>query len=178
MITINESGMSFGPYADTHCFQIENSPLHNAVQPGMQIAEFLLVQDGGQNQPPKVWVVEAKSSTPNPGSPLPGAAETFSAFIAEIRDKLLNALTLGVTACIGRHANAGQVLPQAFTTLPLDRAVFRLILVVNGHRAEWLPPLQDALSQSLRVTSRTWDLGPGSVVVMNDALARQRGLIA
>lgn len=41
MITIEESGMSFGPYADTHCFQIENSALHNSVQPGVQIAERL-----------------------------------------------------------------------------------------------------------------------------------------
>ena len=178
MITIAESGMTFGPFAKTHCFQIENSLLHNSAQPGVQIAEFLLIQNGQGNLPPQVWIVEAKSSTPNPGSPLPGAAETFSDFIAEIRDKLLNALTLGVTACIGRHANAGQVLPQAFTGLPLDRTVFRLVLVINGHKAEWLPPLQDALTQALRVTSRTWDLGAGSVVVMNDTLARQRGLIA
>ena len=178
MITIAESGMTFGPFADTHCFQIENSLLHNSAQPGVQIAEFLLIQNGQENHPPQVWIVEAKSSTPNPGSPLPGAAETFSGFIAEIRDKLLNALTLGVTACIGRHANAGLVLPQAFAGLPLDRTVFRLVLVINGHKAEWLPPLQDALAQALRVTSRTWDLGAGSVVVMNDALARQRGLIA
>lgn len=178
MITIDESGMTFGPFADTHCFQIENSLVHNSAQPGVQIAEFLLTHDGQGNLPPQVWVIEAKSSTPNPGSPLPGAAETFSDFIAEIRDKLLNALTLGVTACMGRHANAGQVLPQAFTGLPLDITVFRLVLVINGHRAEWLPPLQDALAQALRITSRTWDLGAGSVVVMNDTLARQRGLIA
>ena len=88
MITIAESGMTFGPFADTHCFQIENSLLHNSAQPGVQIAEFLLIQNGQENQPPQVWIVEAKSSTPNPGSPLPGAAETFSGFIAEIRDKL------------------------------------------------------------------------------------------
>lgn len=178
MITINESGMSFGPYAETHCFQIENSHLHNSAQPGVQIGEFILIQDEGHNQPPKVWIIEAKSSAPNPGSLLPGAGKTFSSFIAEIRDKLRNALTLGVTACIGRHSHAGQALPQAFKALPLDKAIFRLILVVNGHKPEWLPPLQDALSQSLSVTSQTWDLGAGSVLVLNDTLARRWGLIA
>jgi hypothetical protein len=177
MITINESGMTFGPFAETHCFKIENSPLHQSAQPGIQIAEFLLVHEGNENEPPQVWIVEAKSSTPNPGSALLGAAETFAAFIAEIREKLLNALTLGVTACIGRHANVRAGLPQAFSDITLGRAAFRLILIVNGHRSEWLPPLQDALAQALRVTSRTWDLGAGSVVVMNDASARQRGLI-
>ena len=177
MITITESGMTFGPLAETHCFQIENSLLHDSAQPGVQIAEFLLIRNGQGKLPPQVWIVEAKSSTPNPGSPLPGAADTFSDFIAEIRDKMLNALTLGVTACIGRHANSRQVLPQAFSGLPLDRTVFRLVLVINGHKAEWLPPLQDALVEALRVTARTWDLGAGSIVVMNDSLARQRGLI-
>ena len=178
MITISESGMTFGPFAETHCLQIENSLLHNSAQPGVQIAEFLLIQDEQQSRPPQVWIVEAKSSTPNPDSPLPGAAATFEDFISEIRDKLLNALSLGVAACLGRHANVGMTLPQAFADLPLDRTVFRLVLVINGHKAEWLPPLQDALTQALRVTSRTWDLGAGSVVVINDALARQKGLIA
>lgn len=177
MITINESGMSFGPYADTHCFQIENSPLHNSVQPCVQIAEFLLILEGKQNQPPMVWIIEAKSSTPNPRSPLPDTGKKFSAFIDEIRDKWINALTLGVAVCMGRHANAGQVLPQGFTTLPLDKAIFRLVLVIKGHKAEWMPPLRDALLRSLRITTRTWNLGAGSVVVMNDDLARKQGLI-
>lgn len=178
MITIAESGMTFGPFADTHCFQIENSLLHNSAQPGVKIAEFFLIQNGQVNMPPQVWIVEAKSSAPNPGSPLPGAAENYAGFIDEIRNKLLNALTLGVTACIGRHAKAMQALPQEFTNLPLGQTVFRLVLVINGYEKKWLPPLQDALTQALRVTSRTWDLGAGSVVVMNDTLARQRGLIA
>lgn len=94
MITIIESGMTFGPFAETHCFKIEDSPLHQSAQPGIQIAEFLLVRDGNENKPPQVWIVEAKSSTPNPGSALLGAADTFAAFIAEIMEKLLNALTL------------------------------------------------------------------------------------
>lgn len=177
MTTITESGMTFGPFADTHCFQIENSPLHNAAQPGVQIAEFLLLKEGQVNRPPQVWIVEAKSSTPNPDSPLPDAAESFSGFIAEIHDKLLNALTLGVSACIGRHPQTRELLPQAFVELPLDRTEFRLVLVINGHRKEWLQPLKDALDKALRVTTRTWSLGAHSVMVLNDAMARQYGLI-
>ena len=178
MITIEESGMRFGPFAETHCFQIENSPLHNSAQPGVQIAEFLLIKNVQDDEPPQVWIIEAKSSSPNPNSLLPDGAENFLGFIAEIRDKMLNTLTLGVTACIGRHANAGQALPQAFTDLPLGRTVFRLVLVINGHKEKWLPPLQDALVKELRVTSKTWNLGARSVVVMNDTMARDHGLIA
>jgi hypothetical protein len=177
MITIPESGMTFGPFADTNCFKIENSPLHQSAQPDVQIAEFLLVRDGKEAEPQQVWIVEAKSSTPNPGSPLPKTAENFASFISEIHDKLLNALTLGVTANLGRHAKAKQTLPAAFAQVALDRVVFRLILVVNGHDSTWLPPLQDALTKALRVTTKTWDLGPGSVLVMNDKMARKQGLI-
>jgi hypothetical protein len=178
MITISESGMTFGPFAETHCYRIEESPLHNSAQPGVKIAEFLLIRNEHTNQPPQVWIVEAKSSSPNPNSPLPETAKNLSDFLGEICDKLLNALTLGVAACIGRHSDAGAVLPAAFTKLELGRTVFRLVLVIKGHKAEWLPPLKDALTKKLHVTSRTWDLGAGSVVVMNDTMARSLELIS
>ncbi len=177
MITIPESGMTFGPFADTHCFKIENSPLHQSAQPGIQIAEFILVRDGKEAEPQQVWIVEAKSSAPNPKSNIPDTDKKLAAYIEDIRDKLLNALTLGITARLGRHAKAGQTLPAAFAQIPVDQAVFRLILVIKGHEKMWLPPLKDALERALRVTARTWDLGASSVVVLNDSMARSHGLI-
>ena len=71
-MTINqivESGMNFGPYPKGHCFFIEKSPTYKKIQNNVQIAEFLLLhyaKDGS----PVVWVVEAKSSTPRPATPL------------------------------------------------------------------------------------------------------------
>ncbi len=126
---------------------------------------------------PQVWIVEAKSSSPNPASPLPDAAKSFAAFIEEVRDKLTNALVLGVSACLGRHPSAAAELPAGFQTLQLGSVSFRLILVISGHQKQWLPPLQEALTKALRLTCQTWALGSQSVVVLNDSLARQRGLI-
>jgi hypothetical protein len=174
MMTITESGMEFGPFAETECFVVENSRTHKAVQPGVQIAEFLVIRAGNPSQ---VWIVEAKSSTPNPASQLPNAGVKFADFITEIRDKLTNALVLGVTACMGRHPAAAGELPPGFAGLSLGTAAFRFVLVVNGHKEEWLPPLHDAMVKALRVTSRTWGLGGNSVVVLNDKGARARGLI-
>lgn len=174
MMTITESGMEFGPFVETECFVVENSRTHAAVQPGVQIAEFLVIRAG---HPPQVWIVEAKSSTPNPESPLPDATVKFADFITEIRDKLTNALVLGVTACMGRHPVAEGELPAGFAGLSLGTAAFRLVLVVKGHQTKWLPPLQEALVNALRVTSRTWGLGGHSVVVLNDEIARGYGLI-
>jgi hypothetical protein len=80
--SIFESGMTFGPYSDGHCFHIEKSATYLKVQQGVQMAEFLLIRlDNGK--PSAVWVVEAKSSTPRPET-----QPNFDDFIEEIRDKL------------------------------------------------------------------------------------------
>ena len=53
----------------------------------------------------------------------------------------------------------------------------RLILVIHGHQPTWLPPIQDALRKELNSLVKIWNLGPNSVVVINDEMARSRGLI-
>jgi hypothetical protein len=165
---IHESGMTFGPYPEGSCFYIEKSKTYQHIQDGVKIAEFLLL---GSQDESTVWVVEAKSSTPRPET-----QPNFDEFIIEIREKLTNALTLSIAACLKRHSTYAE-LPNSFQTLDLRTAKFRLILVVNGHQKEWLPPLQDALKRALQSTVKTWNLSPTSVVVLNDALARSQGLI-
>lgn len=41
-ITINESGMTFGPYAESVCFQIENSPIYTHLGKDVKMVEFVL----------------------------------------------------------------------------------------------------------------------------------------
>ncbi|MCU0523229.1 MAG: hypothetical protein MUF72_00210 [Elainella sp. Prado103] len=166
---IHESGMIFGPYPEGSCFYIERCETYQSIQDGVKIAEFLLLRHS-QNDP-TVWIVEAKSSTPRPET-----QPNFDNFIAEIREKLVNALTLSVATCLKRHSTCGE-LPNSFQMLDLKTTKFRLILVVNGHQTDWLPPLQDALKQALQPMVKTWNLSPTSVVVLNDVLARSQGLI-
>jgi hypothetical protein len=170
-VTMIESGMTFGPYPPGHCFWIEKSACYQSIRHGVQIAEFLLLRNR-QDQAPVIWIVEAKSSSPRPQT-RPG----FDDFIAEIRDKLSHALMLGVAACLERHAGAETELPEPFKSLDLAKTGFRLVLVINGHRDEWLPPIKDALAQALNPVAKTWALPPTSVVVLNDTLARRHGLI-
>lgn len=171
-LNIIESGMTFGPFPDDHCFYIEKSSAYQKIQHGVQMAEFLfLMQKEGKS--PLVWIVEAKSSTPRPAT-----QPNFSEFINEIREKLSNALTLGVAACLKRHSAAEAELPEPFKTLDLSAACFRLVLVISGHKDEWLPPLQDALQAALHSTVKTWAIPEPAVVVINDGLARSHGLIS
>lgn len=168
---IIESGMTFGPFPDGHCFHIEHSLVYQKVKNGVRMAEFLLLRLK-DNSPPLVWVVEAKSSTPKPGT-----QPHFDEFIDDVRRKLTNALSLGLAACLMRHEDANAELSEQFKALDLAVVGFRLVLVVNGHKKEWLPPLQEALSKVLQSTVKTWALPATAVAVINDGQAQEYGLI-
>ena len=84
---ITESDMKFGPYPCDRVFHIEKSNTYDAVKEGVKIAEFLLLRDNGGNRH-SLWVVEAKLSGPRPGV-------RFESFIAAVREKMINAFSLG-----------------------------------------------------------------------------------
>jgi hypothetical protein len=166
---IIESGMTFGPYPEGHCFYIEKSETYQKIKEGVKIAEFLLLHSQDDSI---VWIVEAKQSSPRPET-----QPNFDDFLLEIQEKLTNALTLSVATCLKRHSTYEE-LPNSFQTLDLEKASFRLILVIKGHQEAWLPPLQDALKKALNPTIKTWNLSATSVVVLNDTMARLQGLIS
>jgi hypothetical protein len=169
---IIESGMSFGPYPDGYCvFHIENSKTYQKLGHGIKMAELLLLRFQNDRSP-KVWIVEAKSSSPRPEK-----QPNFGEFIGEIRDKLANALTLGVAACLDRHESADAELPELFKQLNLKTADFKLVLVINGHQDAWCVPVQDALKKALHAAVKTWNLSVNSVTVINEKKAREHGLI-
>ena len=170
MITISESGMTFGPFPDDHCFEIEKCPTYKRIKSGVKIAEYVWLRD--DFNPPQIWIVEAKSSTPQPELP-----EKFQEFINEIRDKLINALSLMFSACLNRPGSAYNDIPDPFRHLALSTLDARLIFVINGHKKEWLDPLKDALSKALHATVKVWGLAPSAVIVLNDDLARRHNLI-
>ncbi len=167
---IIESEMTFGPYPAGQCFYIEKSACYEKVQKGVQMAEFLLLRQ--QEEGPTVWVVEAKSSSPRPET-----QPNFAQFIEEIRTKLTNAFLLALAVRLQRHPAAENELPDAFKTLDLKVQGFRFVLVINGHKPEWLAPLQSALVQALKPVVKTWALPGTSVVVLNHEMAQEYGLI-
>ena len=172
MLAFVESEMTFGPYADGHCFRVEQSDTYKAIQDGVQMAEFLLLRTQA-NTPPFIWIVEAKKSSPRSQT-----QPDFNEFIGEIRDKLTNALNVGVASILNRHPAAAADLPDVFKNLDLATAGFRLVLIINGHQKNWLPPLQDALRSALHAATKTWALGPNAVVVINHEDAKRFGLIS
>lgn len=167
---ITESGMAFGPYPEGSFFYIEKSTMYQRVQDSVPIAEFLLLRHSKKG--PVIWVVEAKTSSPHSKN------ETdFDKYIASVSQKLINALSLGLAACLKRHQAAYAELPQKFQKLDLAVLDFRLVLVVKKCKTEWIPPLKEALDKSLRATVKTWALSPTAVVVFNEELAQEKQLV-
>lgn len=171
MRTIVESNMSFGPFSAEMFFHIEKSQSYRMIENGVKIAEFLLLR-GDIESKPVMWIVEAKSSSPRPQSEV-----RFDEFITEIKEKMVNAFSLGWASSMGRHPEAKDELPEAFRTMAFSKADVKFILVIKGHHEAWLQPLKDAIETALRTTVKTWSLSPRCVAVINDEMACEYGLI-
>jgi len=169
MKTVIESGLTFGPFEAEDLFEIEKSRAYKSIQDNMPIAEFVVLRQGNQT---KVFTVEAKSSSPQPGNKV-----NFDKFIKEIAEKLTNTFSLTQALILGRHPYFTEEISGRFRSLDLASCGHRLVLVINGHKEEWLPQLQDALKQELIPLAKTWGFGPNAVLVLNEGLARERALI-
>jgi hypothetical protein len=163
---IEESGMKF-ICPDETCFRVEKSDTYKTIQNGVKIADFLFLRKNNS----VILCVEAKSSTPHPAT-----QPRFDEFISEIRDQILNAFSLCFAMCLNRHPTSHE-LPSSFRSCILSDIKVRFVLVIAGHKSEWLPPLQEVLCQALRSTVKTWNLGATPIVVLNSEMARQHGLI-
>lgn len=171
MQPIIESGMRFGIYQEGYCFHIEKSDLYQKIQEDVKIAEFLLYRDTDKHSQPAVWIIEAKSSSPQPRN-----QSEFDNFIQEIKEKFFNTLFLYVSIKLQRHTITNE-LPTMFEGLDIKETNFRFILVIKGHQEGWLPPLQDELRKTLKPILKIWNLPPTSVFVLNDGGAQKYGLI-
>ena len=170
---INESNMRFGPFPESDCFPIEQSQTYQNIRQRVKIAEFALIRYPKSNKNPvKLYIVEAKASSPRPGT-----QPNFVNFIGEIQAKLTNALELTIATCLKRHST-WEELPKSFKTLDWQNVRFVLILVIKGHDAAWLPDLQDALNYALQSARQIWGgFAKSEVLVLNDQFAQKHGLI-
>ena len=166
--------MCFGPYPSTHIFRIENSKAYIKISKCLPIAEFWLLRD---KAPPEasqhVFIVEAKSSSPNPRN-----HPDFDDYLNDIRDKLTNALVLGIGLCTGLHKNGNDELPTAFAKLDLTTVDIKLVLIINGHKEAWLVPLKDALKKKLYPIVKMLGLSPTSIIILNHEQAESNQFIS
>ena len=78
-------------------------------------------------------------------------------------------------ATILRHE--GENMPVHVKNVDLSEAHYSFILVIYGHKIEWLPPLMDALKSRLRHTLKLWNIPDVAVKVMNERMALDHKII-
>lgn len=160
-----ESGIWFGPFEEEDCFVLEKCRTFKAFKDGIKMAEFAST-DGKH-----VFVVEAKSSSPNPEN-----GEHFSVFIDPISEKIVNGLCLLFAVHLERHAQTDPLLPGALAGIVQNGGPLILVLIMRDHPRKALFVLQEALRKSLTRWIRLFNLGPNSVVVLNGEMACQKGI--
>lgn len=161
MVTFEESNMVFS-FPDENVYRIEKSPLLAEVQ--LKATECVVSMQNA------ILFIEAKSS-----SPKPQPEGKFDKFIDEITDKFTHSLTF-YNATILRHK--GENMPVHVKNVDLSEAHYSFILVIYGHKIEWLPPLMDALKSRLRHTLKLWNIPDVAVKVMNERMALDNQIIA
>lgn len=170
----NDFERMFGPYQDGHCFEIENSSILKKINAkakqgeGVKIAEFLLL--GTANGKTTISIIEAKASAPQ-------NAEKTDKYVNEVQEKFTNSLSLFVAIYLERHRGDSSELSDSFKQTDLSNVNFILILVIQNYQGSWLQPLEHKLKKALKKTVRLWNINLNSVIVLNEAGARKRGLI-
>lgn len=157
--------MIFGDFEEDRVFQIENSKLHKNIGNGIKVVEFILLSKENE-----LSFIEAKSSSPKP---VKDNIIRFNEFINEISDKFIHSFNLYYSAILQRCKECEELNPS-FMNLDNSQINFKFILVIKGHRTEWLMPLSDALKESIAYHNTIWK---SQVVVFNDELAKKYKLI-
>jgi hypothetical protein len=169
-ITINESGLTFGPFSEESCFHIENSTLYREIGEGVKTVEFMLVKRGKTGEL-QLYCVEAKQSVPRPGQP------RFEEYFADVRDKMIGALLVFLGARVGRFGARAEELPTELRDLPLSTSAVKFVLVITTARRDWLPPLHDKLRSVMQPTAQAFGIQSPAIAVVGHDGAKSHGLV-
>lgn len=74
---------------------------------------------------------------------------------------------------LGRLDDAGEIGAD-LKAATYNNAKFIFVLVIRGHKKEWLLPLQEELNQKLLYHYSIWK---SRIIVMNDEIAREYHLV-
>lgn len=170
MITIQESGMTFGKFNEEDIYKIEHSKGHLALGDGFKIIEFVYL---GQKS---VFFVEAKSKIPN--SRNPESKDKYLEFWVKIIEKFQNSLPLYFAGCLNINDNVSKELPLKHKKVDWTIKDIQLILVIPTAPTKELPNLTDVFRQKIKsdVKMRPWGLTDNNIFVINREYACNKGL--
>ena len=170
-ITICESGLCFGEFEETDLFHIEKSSLYKSLEKkvqGVKTVEFILYRKKDRYE--EILLVEAKSSSPHPSN----NEVDFDVFIDEIYLTFTHSIDLFFAIILKRLKDGCNEVPNIFKIADYSVAKIKMILVISGHKIEWLPPLSEALRKKFKRIRETWGI---EIIPINHEQAQQYGLV-
>lgn len=164
-VKIVESGMTFVVPQD-ELFHIEPYVQENI---GVKTVEFVWFHQNTMKFIEAMFV-EAKSSAPRPQS-----SEDLNKYIKDISEKWLNSIHITASKALGDIAD-NPLKIQNWKGVDIN-----LCLVLgNGFKMEWLPPLQNAFSadSQLKKWQKVWNpSNPAWIKILNEETARKIGIL-
>lgn len=131
---IEESGMVFTLDMNS-AYLIEKSEKVSKLS-NVKIVEFV------QLSKKCIELVEAKTSAPNPEN-----GENIQKFMADIREKFQNSISLLNAAAIKRRKEIFDELPELMQKYNWAKAEYQLYLIIKNHKIEWLPPMSELIKK-------------------------------
>ncbi len=157
---IEESGLRFGPYDPTKCFQIEKDVDYLT---HVKRVEFVLLHPSCD----RISLVEARSSIP----------KEREKFYLEILLKFRDSIDLLLAEKLGRQPKMNALLPPLFKSLKWDTLIMDMILVIPSLPDDIAPVLTDQLQIILQPITQLFQNHQGKVVVFNEKYAEENKLI-
>jgi hypothetical protein len=165
MITIQESGMTFGHFDEKDIYKIENSAGHQGLGDGFKIVEFTYLRSN------VLFFIEAKSSIPKPES-----TSDYEAFWQEILEKFENALLLELMGCLRRNQQVYNELADNHKNIDWEKVDIRIILVIRPVPKEYLVSITDVFRKRLKKILKLWSIKYANIFVINEEQAIQQNL--
>lgn len=180
-ISFEESGVTFGYFNRNYCFRIEKSDFYKNTlqQHGIKTTEFLLLRDN------KLFVVEAKTSTPNPSSKdlhktcsiCDNKTTGWNIYLDALLKKYNDTLSMQVLLNLNRLDNTN-VLPSNFIFNWQDIPIY-LVLVITSEEEhyrnkDFINHIQILLRQKMKSLLKLWNV---ELLVLNKEMAIKRKFI-
>lgn len=165
MYTTIESKMVFGPFEEADVFEIEKSNVNQMIGERIRTVEFVICREENQ-----ILFIEAKSSSPQERT----SKERYDEFITEIVEKFVQSFEIYHTLRYNRyHIDNG--MGENLKQQEWDKVEIKFVLVIHGHKKEWLAPLRETLIKNMSAYLKIWK---SAVVVLNDEMAKRYNLIS
>ena len=169
-ITICESGLTFGEFEEADLFHIEKSSVYKSLKgKNEKVSTIEFIWYRKKDECEEILLVEAKSSSPKPGNQM-----DFEGFIDEIYLKFTHSIDLFFAIILKRLKDDCNEVPDIFKIADYSVAKIKMILVISGHKIEWLLPLSEALRKKFKRIRETWGI---EIIPINHEQAQQYGLV-